>query len=58
MIRSRDIAEAVKQTRKWAREAKQQRDEWARQDRIREQEKVTGDDGQPIYCIDRQGMAL
>jgi hypothetical protein len=67
MIRSRDIAEAEKQTRKWAREAKQKRDEWARQDQTREQENrrrerelswVIGDDGQPLYTIDRQGMAL
>jgi hypothetical protein len=67
MIRSRDIAEAEKQTRKWAREAKQKRDEWAHQDQIREQENqrraadlnwVIGDDSQPLYSIDRQGMAL
>ena len=67
MIRSRDIAEAEKQTRKWAREAKQKRDEWARQDQIREQENqrreaelewVNGDDGQPLYTIDRRGGYL
>jgi hypothetical protein len=67
MIRSRDIAEAEKQRRKWAREAKQKRDEWARQDQIREQENqrraaeldwVIGDDGQPLYTIDRQGVVL
>ena len=37
LIRNRDIAEAEKQRRKWAREAKK-RDEWAHQDQIRDQE--------------------
>jgi hypothetical protein len=67
LIRSRDIAEAEKQRRKWEREAKKKRDEWAHQDQIREQENqgrerelewVTGDDGKPLYCIDRRGAAL
>jgi ribonuclease HI len=67
LIQSRDIVEAEKQRRRWEREAKQKRAEIDRQAAIRDQENqrkagelewVNGDDGQPLYCIDRQGMAL
>jgi hypothetical protein len=67
LIRNRDIVEAEKQRRKYEREAKQMRDDWARQDQIREQENqrreaelewVNGDDGQPLYTIDRRGGYL
>jgi hypothetical protein len=67
LIRNRDIVEAEKQRRKYEREAKQMRDEWARRDQIREQENqkreaeiewVNGDDGQPLYAIDRRGGYL
>jgi hypothetical protein len=64
LIRNRDIVEAEKQRRKYEREAKQKRDEWAHQAQIREQENqrreaelewVNGDDGQPLYTSDRRG---
>ena len=67
LIRSRDIADAEKEKRKWARNAKQQRNEMLRQDQSKEQENKkrevelsweTGEDGEPLYCIDRQGLAL
>ena len=67
LIRSRDIAEAEKERRKWARDAKKQRDKMLLQDQNREQENKkraaelsweTGEDGEPLYCIDRQGLAL
>jgi hypothetical protein len=67
LIRSREIAEAEKEKRKWARDAKKQRNEFLRQDQIREQENQrreaelsweAEEDGEPLYCIDRQGMAL
>ena len=67
LIRSRDIAEAEKQRRQVARDAKKKLDEMMHQDQIREQKNqgrerefswVTGDDGQPLYCMDRGGMVL
>ena len=67
LIQSRDIAEAEKERRRWARDAKKQRDERLRSDEIKTAENrrreaslrwETEPDGQPLYCIDRQGMML
>jgi hypothetical protein len=67
LIRNRDIVEAEKQRRKYERDAKQLGAEMLRRAEIREQENqrreaelewVNGDDGQPLYTIDRRGGYL
>jgi len=67
LIRNRDIVEAEKQRRKYEREAKQLGAEMLRRAEIREQENqrreaelewVNGDDGQPLFTIDRRGGYL
>jgi hypothetical protein len=67
LIQSRDIADAEKERRRWEREAKQKRDEIDRQEQIKKRENqrrerelswVTGEDGRPLYCIDRLGKVL
>jgi hypothetical protein len=67
LIRNRDIVEAEKQRRKYERDAKQLVAEILRRDEIRDQENqrreaelewVNGDDGQPLYTIDRRGGYL
>ena len=67
LIKSRDIAEAEKERRKWARDAKKQRDEMLRNDQIKAAENrkresklrwETREDGQPLYSIDRMGEVL
>ena len=67
LIKSRDIAEAEKERRRWTRDAKKQRDEMLRNDRIKAVENIkreaalrweTGPDGEPLYCIDKRGEVL
>lgn len=67
LIRNRDIVEAEQQRRKYEREAKKLGAEMLRRAEIRDQENqrrdaelewVTGDDGQPLYTIDRRGEYL
>jgi hypothetical protein len=67
LIRNRDIVEAEKQRRKYEREAKKLGAEMLRRAEIREQENqrreaelewVNGDDGQPLFTIDRRGGYL
>ena len=67
LIQSRDIVEAEKERRKWARDAKKQCDEMLRNGQLQAAENQrreaelrweTGPDGELFYCIDRQGMVL
>lgn len=67
LIKPRDIAEAEKEERRWAREAKKLRNEILRNEQIKPAENQrreanyrweTGPDGEPLYCIDKQGKVL
>ena len=67
LIQSRDIAEAEKERRRWARDAKKQRNEMLHNDQIKAAENErreaelrweTIPDGQTLDCIDKRGRVL
>ena len=67
LIQSRDNAEAEKERRRWARDAKKQRNEMLHNDQIKAAENErreaelrweTRPDGQTLYCIDKKGRVL